>query len=489
MSRLSIVDYAFLVAESPESPMNVGVLQIFQIPEGKRRGFVRGLVEAMRDSDVGPPFNRKLKNPPLGLGLPTWVRDDNLDLEYHVRHSALPRPGGTAELMDLVSRLHPRLMDRSRPLWECHVIEGLRGGRFALYGKMHHACVDGVRGMQLIEAGLAHSPDEPMTGGFWNATLTKRRKRRPVPSLGDRLASTTELLGAHLKGVPDIYRNLFNMGMQSMGLRSGRVPVPFTAPATPLDGPLTQSRRCGIQSLPFQEVKALSKATGTTINEVVLAVCAGALRQYLDEHNALPDEALIATIPMAIKREDGKKSGNQITFLQVGLATDVDDPMERLEAIHDSSTEAKNEALAMSPEAVVDMALLVNGGAMLAHKVGLGRLMPQVTNLIISNVPGPREQLYLDGAPLQASYPLSALNEGFAALNITVLSTGEGLDFGLTACREAVPDVNQLADHLGTAFRALQKAAESSSEKAAAPRRRRRRLKGGMATGTDESAD
>lgn len=440
MALMPLSDAMFLVPERREQPMHVGALQIFELPEGAGADWVAALYSRwLEATEVRALFRRRPERSLRTLGAWNWALDDDVDLEHHVRLSALPRPGRVRELLALVSRLHGTPIDRQRPLWELHLVEGLEGGRFALYSKLHHALLDGVAGMRLLGEVLATEPTDSVPP-LWAPRPGPTRD--PAPGdLADLPAALVRAAGELVALGPAVGRRALRFALEPD--RRGLVP-----PRTILNVPITGSRRYAAQGWPLEEVRQVAKAAGGTVNDVVLAMCAAALRAYLLERDALPEDPLIAMTPVALRGHDGGgEGGNAVGAILCDLATDVADPAERLARIRESMCEGKEAMSGLTPlQAAAYSALQVAPLALSAVRT-LGGLVPQPFNLVISNVPGPRRTLYLDGARLTGVYPLSVPTDG-QALNITCTSYDGSLDFGLTGDRRALPHLQRLLPHL-----------------------------------------
>src|SRR4051812_14798729 len=452
MALMPPQDSMFLIPESREQPMHVGSLQLFELPEGADRSLIRETYEGLiASTDVGPLFRRRPFRSWPTLGQWSWIDDNDIDLEHHVRHSALPEPGRVRELLALASRLHGSLLDRQRPMWEMHVIEGLEGNRFAVYTKLHHAVMDGVSGLRLLQRSLSQTADEP-TPAFWSP-----RPRTPRPDSGGN-----PLLGlpiAAARGVSDLARLTPTvLRLANQALREHAATLPMQAPKSMLNVPITGARRFAAQSWPLEQIRAVGKSAGATVNDVVLAMCSGALRAYMLELGVLPDAPLTAMTPVSLRREDsGEDSGNAVGTILCNLATDVADPADRLAAIHGSMQQGKDlfaglnqvQASAISAAMMAPLLLSMVPG-------GVAQLAPPPFNLIISNVPGPQQPLYFNGARLTGVYPLSIPTAG-QALNITVTSYAGNMEFGLTGCRRSVPHLQRLLTHLDDSLAELVK--------------------------------
>ena len=453
----------FLLAENRSMPMHVGGLQLFEKPEGADRDYARQMFEAMRDApEIAPLF---LKRPHRSLstaGQLVWVEDEQFDIEHHVRHSALPRPGRIRELLDLAGRLHSTRLAWERPLWEAHVIEGLRDDRVALYTKTHHALVDGVSAMRLLQSVLSTDPDRRGMPAPWDARTRENRAPRPqsetslaelpVQALRSALGITAEAAG--MPGA--LVRTL------TKGVRNETSAISLYAPRTIFNQTITGSRRFAAQDWPVERLRAVGKATGTTINDVVLAMTAGAVRSYLLEHDALPDAPLVAMVPVGLKAKQSMtastEGGNAVGAVMCQLGTHLEDPADRLEAIHRSMRDGKEALAGMTPTQILAMSAIGQAPAIVAPLLRLQGIVRPPYNLIISNVPGPRTTHYWNGAKLVGTYPLSIPINGMA-LNITCTSYDGNMAFGLIGCRRTVPHLQRLLTHLEDEVTALEKAA------------------------------
>ncbi len=501
MRRLNIQDSAFLAVETDESPTHVAGLQILQLPPRYKGNFFKDMFD--RFDLLAPPvfpFNLKLGGSLSKLELtPRWVEDDDFDLDYHVRFMRLPEPGTMEQLTALVSRLHGLRLDRNHPLWECYCIEGIEGNRVAQYIKVHHALLDGVAAMSVLSSALSRSPRNKETKGFWQ----KPTKRTKVPAAAephkrDLISQATISVAQMVEGAATTGRTLSELGGRlvrgGFHMLSGdprEAPLPFQAPKTPFNTTITRHRRFGIATLPLSRLKDMGKNLDATVNDLVLAISAGALRNYLKSKKALPAAPLTAMCPVSVRPKDAEQQGNSISMIITTLATDIPDPLQRLEAIKRSAKAAKDKVNHFSREAATNYSLLLNGAVLATNAVGLGGTVPPPANLVISNVPGPRDQLYVNGAKLIANYPLSVLVHS-QALNITVTSYMDSIDFGLLADREAIPDVERMAqmvldaaDELETAFeKRMEFQATQASEALAA----HKRLKEAQAGATAKAA-
>ena len=486
MAKLGFYDYAFLLTETADSPKHVAGVQVFEPPADYPGDYVQDLMDALRQRPPGGLFKLKLK--PAILGSPEWIEDESFDLDYHLRHARLPRPGNNQQLMDLVGRLHSVLLDRQRPLWELHVIEGLEGGRFALYAKIHHSYCDGITLVRLMMGTLNKSPDDTTLYASWESRHEAPLKEQ-THGLGKRLEKSVGLLRRGATTAVELSGLAARFAMQSLGMHKSRFPVPFTAPRTRLNTAVTRARRAAIGEMSMQQLKAVAKTTETTLNDVIVTICDIALTRYLQEHKDSPHTPLVAQIPVSLRRDGDDHLGNQIAILPVTLGHAGRDPLKRLLEIHESSARLKEEATALSPDSVSFYTLAIQGAAQFVEMLGVGEALPPLGNVLISNVPGPREPLYLWRAKLTASYPLSAIPPGLA-MNITVFSYNGKFDIGLIAGYDAVPDIELLPEYMRDALGALESALSRRAARShgARPARHARRRKAKPAAGAADAS-
>ncbi len=460
--KLNPLDASWLMVESTETPMHVGSLTIFSLPPKAPESFLKDLVSMLREhSTFVAPFNLKLANPKLKGLIPAWVEDYKVDLEYHLRHSALPLPGGERELGVLISRLHSHPLDFNRPLWEMHVIEGLEHNRFALYMKMHHSQVDGVGGMKMLQNMLSIDPKVVDMLPPWSIGRGACRGTKPKPvrvSLQDQLIAQVSTLPGVIKALSGVVRDSFNQ-------KDPANAAPFVAPRSILNRKIGGQRRFATQFYELARIKAVAKATDTTVNDIFLALCAGSLRRYLEEIQALPNQPLTAGVPVSIRPADDVDSGNAISFIIANLNTQLSDPMQRLRGIKESITIAKDKLQAMPKASLANYTMVFMAPYILSLLTGLGGHIKPMFNITISNVPGPASTLYFHGAKLEQMYPLSLLSHG-QALNITVVSYAGQFNVGFTGCRDTLPHMQRLATYMAEELEALE-AAISKKRKAA----------------------
>ncbi|MEJ7831953.1 MAG: wax ester/triacylglycerol synthase family O-acyltransferase [Nocardioides sp.] len=449
MDRLSGLDASFLYLETPAQLMHVcGLIVLDPSTMPTPYSFARFQAEIDRRVGDVPSFTRKLRRVPLGLDHPIWVRDKQFDIERHVHRLALPSPGGYQELVSLASHLAALPLDRSRPLWEMWVIEGYDDGKIAVFSKMHHATVDGVSGSNLISHLCALEPDaEPLALG---PTEKYGREVGPEELLGRAILSN---LARPVNAVKLVAPSAALVGKTIGRARAGTaMAAPLTAPRTSFNGTITGHRNIGVVDISLDDIRAIKSATGTTVNDVVLAISGGALRAYLDERGELPSSSLLASVPVSV-REQSKRSGgaNKVSSLFARLGTDTEDPLERLLDMAEANRNAKDHHNAISADSLQDWAEFAAprtfGLAVRAYAgLRLAEKHPVVHNLVISNVPGPPIPLYFMGAHILALYPLGPVFHG-AGLNITVMSKEGEVHVGVIACRESMPDVEALVTH------------------------------------------
>lgn len=455
---------AFLLTESRNMPMHVGGLQLFKKPEGAGRNYVREMYESMRDTEeIAPLF---LKTPHRSVktgGQLVWRPDEQFDIEHHVRHSGLPKPGRIRELLELCSRLHSTRLAWERPLWEATVIEGLRDGRVALYTKMHHGLVDGVSASRLLQSSLSTDPDKRGMPAPWGARgpakVTKAVEQAEKSLAGVPISALRTAYGisAEAAGMPGALVKTI-----SKGLKNETSALSLYAPRTLFNENITGSRRFAADDWPIERLRAIGKSTGTTLNDVVLAMCSGAIRTYLLELDALPSVPLVAMVPVGLNAKQSQiasvDGGNAVGSVMVQLATDLHDPAKRLSTIHKSMKDGKDAMSTMTPIQIMAMSAIGQAPAILGPLLRMQGIMRPPYNLIISNVPGPRTTHYWNGAQLMGSYPLSIPINGMA-LNITCSSYDGQMAFGLTGCRRTVPRLQRLLGYLDDEVKALEKAA------------------------------
>ena len=490
MRQLSGVDASFLNMETASVFGHVSSLNIFDPSAAPGGAGLEATKQTILERiDLLAPFRRRLVEVPLGLDLPYWIEDPNFDIDFHVRHHAVAPPGTPQQLAEAISRIVARPLDRARPLWELYVIEGVDEGRLiAQLTKVHHAAIDGASGALMLAAILDLDPDHrPVTGPApWEPEVAPTDQemlrmtfgefmRRPEKLIRLGVRTTRELATATRSGglraiadmvaqpMPGPLGSLMRRRLRSQyGEETDRPPAlpPTHAPRTPWNQVITPHRRFAYTTIPLDDAKTVRRAFGCTFNDVVMALCSGALRGYLLHHDCLPEQSLIAMVPVSVRSgAENDTYQNRVSALLADLATNESDPAKRLRRVQQSMTAAKQNHAAIPAEALMDFTQFappaIAARAMrMASRLRIADRMNPPFNLVISNVPGPAVPLFMAGAELKHFYPVSALADG-QGLNMTVQSYNGNLDFGFIACRELVPDVWLLTDLLHAAMKEL----------------------------------
>lgn len=458
MKHLSGLDATFLHLETPEMPMHVGSLNVLDLPKGYKGDFYEDAKAFMANRiHLAEVFTRKLALMPFDMSNPVWVDDDDIDIDYHVRHITLPKPGTNRQLQQYVARLHSTLIDRSRPMWEFFIIDGLQSGQVALYTKVHHAGIDGQAGVEVGKAIF----DLEATG-----RVIKPPRSRPRSS-GYQLGMA-ELATAALRNTAQQYVKLFKMAPAIARAIGGlakpdekaadkaatAAPKKFNlfAPRTSLNVSITNQRTFAGRTISLAETKYIAKHFGVSLNDVVLGTVAGALRHYLADNNELPAKPLVAGVPVSLREAGDQTANNQASMILVSLATDITDPVQRLKAINTSSNASKStmnrfKAVILDDFPTFAAPWLMSGIASMVGRSGIVNLLPPAANVAVSNVAGAPFPMYFAGALVTCYYPVSIASHG-TALNVTVQSYNGRMDYGLIACRRAVPDITEIGDYL-----------------------------------------
>jgi diacylglycerol O-acyltransferase / wax synthase len=479
--RLNPLDAAWVFTETRATPNHVGGLLQFRLPQDAPREYLRSMMREFREhQQFAPPWNRRLQLPINKNPVHAWVEDQDIDLEYHVRHAALPWPGGERELGELVGRLHSTAVDLSRPPWECTIIEGLSDNRFALYIKMHHSLIDGVSGMKLLQRTMATDRESSLTlPPFWATGLgsNSTAKRSGVsPTVAEAAASAAAGLSEQAKSLPQLVGAFAKM-VKRIGSPGEGLAVPFDAPRSLLNGRVREKRRFATQQFAMTRLRAVADATGGTLNDAVLTLCGGALRRYLLEASSLPDKSLTAGIPVSVRPKDDEGTGNAITFIVATLGTDIQDPLQRMAAIKASVRHAKDHVQGLPRAAMQQYTMLLMAPTIVTLLTGIGGRTAPMFNITISNVPGPDKPLYFRGAEMLSIYPASIVTHG-QALNITCESYAGYMNFGFTGCHSSVPHLQRLAVYLAEELADIEKLVAKNTKKAkATPARRARSAK------------
>jgi WS/DGAT/MGAT family acyltransferase len=454
MRRLRAIDAAFLYAETAAAPMHAAALQVFE-PAASGEDFFTAFRTHLRERiSLLPHLHEHLHETPLGLDHPVWVGDTHVDLARHLHLDRLPPPGTLTQLTRLAEQLYPPLLDRSRPLWEYTVIEGLERGRVAVFGKAHHACLDGVGAQHTFETMFSPTPEIPPPP---HAHELHEREPGAIALLRDAFEHLREQPRRSLRALPDLARAAWTLSTRAWERRDG----PST-PHTRFNVGVSEHRRFEVASFSLARVRAIARAERVSVNDVVMAMCGGALRAYLADRHELPPEPLVAFAPVSLRAKGDASANNQVFGMLSSLATDVADPLERLRAVHASLRDAKallERLKAVAPEdfALPGAATLIPALVQLVMALHVPERTP-FANVVISNVPGISRPVYMRGARMVAEYPMSIVTNGMA-LNMTVMGIEDALDFGLVACARAVPDLDVLRDALSESFRELEKVA------------------------------
>lgn len=464
MKQLSGIDATFLYMETDQTPMHVAGLTLYDLPKGFKGSFHKHFTEFFKGRvHLIPVFGMKLAKAAFQIDHPGWVDAGELDFDYHIRSAKLPKPGTRKQLEDLVAELHATTLDRKKPLWQFTVIEGVEGRQAALYSKVHHAAVDGGAGMAITKAlyDMTEDPREVEPPQPKEAARKPSDLERAILSMSDIASNVARQQMTMLENVP---RMLGQMADMIAPVLSGKVGLPqILAPRTPFNVTVEAKRSYAARSVSLTDAKAIAKAIGTKLNDVVMAATSGATRAYLTKKQALPDAALVAFVPISLRELGNADMNNQVFGMNVPLATNYGDPLKRLKKIAQESGASKTMAGSVKDAAPKDFTLigaptLLPGLMQLYGSSKLADYIPQVVNMTISNTAGPPFPLYCAGAKVTALYPVSIATHG-VALNVTVQSYLDHLDFGITADHKAMPDADHFADLIVGSFEELKKAA------------------------------
>jgi len=449
MTRLSLIDGGFLLTESHHSPKHVAALLIFQLPKGKGVAWLRRMLDEMKEWPPCFPFNQRLKNQTGPLY--ELETDPGLEINYHVRHTVLPGPGSDQQLLDVVARMHANLLDRGRPLWEFHLIEGLSGRRFAFYIKIHHALADGITIGRWLEASATTSPEELKTPPIWAHEKDAGQWDESGINLLQMVSDGAKVLGGGVSTALGVAKLSAKILQRRFWEGDKRIALPFSAPNTTINVMPGAARKISIASYSLKSIKAIGKAQGASINDVIMTLCDIAVSRYFDLHDDTPDGPLVAYMPVNIRTSEEEGDGNLVTLLQVKLASNHVDPLATMEEVRESIRSAREVYSGASRDAVQYYALMVALVSLAEEMLGLHKVFRPVENLVISNVPGARQKMYFRGAEEIGLYPVSTLPP-MTALNVTVCSYAGTMYFGLIADRTAVPDLDVLTSYLDDAY-------------------------------------
>ncbi len=474
MNLLNPLDASFVRMESKRTPMHVAGLMIFQLPDDAPPDYLSELFAFMRSRPViNPPYNWRLKQGRHGRVLPQWEEVQEIDIDYHLRHSALPHPGGERELGVLISRLHSIPMDMTKPLWECHLIEGLENRRFAVYQKAHHSAVDGFSAIKMMNNWLSDDPDEATDAGPWSLTRPARKASVPRNVNANVLVKNAlKISGKNLQGSVKLINKMREMARTADNPHGG-LPNLLEIPRTIFNGRITKHRRVATQWIEMDRTRAISKHSKATVNDVCLAILGGALRRYLDEQGALPDNTLYASVPIGLPHLDDKP-GNRVVGFVCPMGTHLASPAERLAYINATTMDTKTKLASLPTESLNQYSVIGIGPMMLGQLTGLSRKLPPMFNVTVSNVIASKTQLYFRGSPMEAMYPVSLLFDGHT-LNVTIVGYADKISFGIVGCRDTIPNLQRIAVYIRDALDELEAAlaAPKPKRKTASLRRKK----------------
>ena len=464
MRALSGLDGLFLHLETPETPMHVGSLSLLELPKGHRGDFLDEVKRLYaRRVPLAPVLGRQLLEMPLHMANPVWTQASAVDLDHHIRRITLPSPGTQEQLEACVGSLHSQLLDRTRPLWSVCIIDGLKSGQVAYYTNVHHAVIDGQAGVELAKALFDLTP-RPRRVVKAPARAVGRPGEHPWPGalVAGALRHDARQYAKFVELLPELARTIAALRRQARSDASagrGAKPPDAFAPRTPLNVAISAERGFAGVSIPLDKVHAIAAAHDAKVNDVVLAICSGALRRYLGRHGGIPDVPLIAAVPISLRGPGDTEFTTLATMVRVGLATDIADPVRRLRAICDAASEAKSRtgrAKSVLPTdfPTIGLPWLMRGLASLYARPAVFKVVPQLVNLVVSNVPGPPVPLYFAGARMVRYWPLSIVYHGLGA-NITVESYAGQLGFGVVTASRAVRNPRRLADAILASYRQL----------------------------------
>lgn len=450
MQKLSFQDAFFLRAESSSCPFHVAALMVFKFPEHAPSNYLKSLAKQFGQiGEVWPVFTRKLADP-NNLKNPHWIEAEDYSYGDHVLHYRLPKLGKMEDLLALIAHSHEQVLDRTRPLWQAHIIEGLSGKRFAIYFKVHHALVDGVGGIKMIREMLTPDPEGRLLDCEQSTHAAKHHDKE---SIGDLVKHSINAILKQSQAVSEASAMLANMGLDSLLGKKDRPQVPFSAPRTLFNNELGTRRRLIVCELPIDRLHAISKHFGGTINDVLVSICGSALRSYLLELDALPERSLDAGLPVSIKGANASE-GNQLSFIICPFVTDEADASKRIKRVIKITKKAKNDLAHISGAGSENLATMTMVPFLMVSLTHSSQLVPPVFNAIVSNVPGAKNKLYLEGAELENLYPLSVVTDGMG-LNITAISYNGKLCLGITAAPASEPHIECLSEKIQKGFEEL----------------------------------
>lgn len=465
VKNIPLMDLASFLLETVDSPKHIGSLQIFQAEKGLVAETIKRILTAYVKSPVSSPFNYVPVFPKLGM--PKWAQCAEMNMPYHIRQAALPEPGGIQQLIDMVTDLHAGALDRTYPGWIVYIIEGLESDQFAIYFKVQHAYIDGSAAVMRMKAGLSKSASDrgaipmwaPLDNGYdkdkdegeddWHSGQPKS------PGVFAQASQLNSMMKSQRGAMQEVMKTLFKSGLEASGLAQRRhAPVPFSAPKTIFNQTVHPRRSLGIGSIELDIVKKCSVEQAVSINEVILALVGDALEQYANSHGSAIEKPLVAICPMNIRSEGDTSASTQFAALSIKLGEPNSEIDTRLQQVHQSSIQAKTDAQLMSREGLINYLLVVGGLAELLDRMPFNDYLPPLTNVNVSNVKGPVEDLYLSGAKLIKNIPLSTLAGG-TAINITFFSMAGQLEYAVITDSQAVPQAQEIADNIESAMSSL----------------------------------
>lgn len=463
MKQLSGIDASFLYMESPQTPMHVAVLTLYDPPEDLKTSFYEHFLKFFKGRvHLIPIFSKKLAKTVFEIDHPGWVDAGEIDFDYHIRSAKLPKPGTHEQVEEMVADLHSEPLNLKKPLWQFTVIEGLKSGQVALYSKVHHAAVDGGAGMVITQALYDLGPVPREVKPPEEKKEPPRKPTKPERAILGMHDMATNIVNQQLNVMEAIPKALGQMAQVGASAMSGKLGIPqLIAPKTPFNGTIEQKRSYCARSISLSDVKAIAKASDSKVNDVVMAICSGALRNYLNKKRKLPDAPLTAFIPISTREAGNTDINNQVFGMNCSLATNYSKPLKRLEKIKAETGTSKAMASSVKDLSPTDYTLI--GAPMLLPalmnmygKSGLADILPNAVNVTISNTAGPPFPMYCAGAKVTALYPVSIPIHGIG-LNLTVQSYLDKMDFGLTADHASVPDIANLGDLIVDSFEELKK--------------------------------
>ncbi len=481
MDHLSGSDAAFLHLETPETPMHVGGLAILELPADYSGDFMEDVRTHIQNRmHMAPIFQRKLINMPFDIANPIWVMDEDIDIDYHIRHVIVPPPATRNTVDKLVARLHSSLLDRSRPLWEMHILDGLpvpkdlpQGTRYVgLYSKMHHAALDGMGGQVLMEAIMDVTAVPRAANKRKRRRDTDRADNYGIAELATsgvmhNISQTVKLT----KNLPKLTSKAFDMLKTAKNPDGSNIErMNWLAPKTPLNATITNQRSFARFSIPYADSRKIAKLNNVSLNDVVMAISGEGMNRYFEDEGFSVEEPMLAAIPVSVRPEGNTELSNQVSMARMSLATNIKDPLERLQAINASSTHAKSlmsdvKSIMPTDFPSIGAPWLMSSIASTLTRARVANSLPPFANVLISNVPGPNITLYFAGAKQISTYPVSIPYHGMG-LNITLQSYDGWLDFGVISCQKLMPDVSELAQHMKDAHKDLLKLTINAHEKA-----------------------